>query len=726
MEANWLIDIFRDIFLWVDSIIYKFIDWVYQLFMLISETGVFKSQDIREFANRIYFFLGLIMIFKVSISIVQYIVNPDSIKAKETGASKLLANIAFVLVGIVLVPYVFDAAYGIQRIVLKDNVIGNLILGKSFAEKKTDEDYIENAGKNMAFTTLSAFFRLDNTIVTDDSGDQPLFNAKCLAQPFADMDIINPECGDAADNAIRDFINDKSRNQNYTAAYMYGDINYLTKIDHNYTIEDKNGDDIYMFDYSIIISSLAGGFVVWILLGFCIDIAIRNVKLGFLQLIAPIPLIAKIDPKTGQKAFDAWVKECKNTYLSLFGRLVAIYFVIYLLSLISTQTVNIVDGGEGTDNLFVKVFFILGALQFAKSLPNLMSTLLPGFKMGDGKLGLKSKIAATPLVGGALNKALGLAGRTAKNAAFAFGNAALFGASKAFGKTKAGRNHAQRVADGTDLRTKLLIAKKNVGNKIGKATDKLDEITGNRVGNIGNDVRTTFNGMGASLKNQLGLLENKKNQILNRQSAGKIEKEQNKKLADTISAMENRASERIKNGAAGDLSMRYNTEKTRIEMMKNMTSTEWNRPDNSFSYDENGQSVSQEEAVAKAQYALDNWMNSNEKDGAISQYIDSVVNHKYTDSNGQVVDVASSTDANGKIHYSWSDGTMENGLYANYCAQSEANNQEVKTDGHSMHSVLASMKTRNNEIDREQMEGNNQIAKIDDQIRAAQDFKSKK
>jgi hypothetical protein len=35
------------------------------------------------------------------------------------------------------------------------------------------------------------------------------------------------------------------------------------------------------------------------------DVAVRSIKLAFLQLIAPIPLIAKIDPKKGDEVLPA-------------------------------------------------------------------------------------------------------------------------------------------------------------------------------------------------------------------------------------------------------------------------------------------------------------------------------------------------------------------------------------------------------------------------------------
>lgn len=722
MQPNWFIDIIRELFFVFDKIVYNLIDLVYQLFMSIAETGIFRAEDIRSFAERIYFFLGLIMVFKVSISIIQFIANPDSAKDGKVGAPKLLKNLVVILVGIILIPYVFEAAYSLQRLVLRDNVIGNLILGMNYSEDKkidgdTEQDFIKSAGKRMAFTTFTAFFHLDTDIV-GASGTE-LFNNACAANPFTKEGNVNPECSDDGKQVIDDFLRNKEKNKNFQVAYAENNFNYLQRMQISYEIEDYNNEDKYLFDYSILISTAAGVFIIWILLGFCVDVAIRNVKLGFLQLIAPIPLIAKIDPQKGDETFNKWVKECTSTYLNLFGRLIAIYFAVFLLSLITGGFINVVSGEESNPNIFVKVFFIFGILTFAKDLPNVLKKLFPGLELDGKGLGLKNKLNQTPIVGAAANKALGLAGRTGLNLAKGVGRAT----GKGLGKV--GKGLGNKIG-GTRLGGKIGGAARNVGvwasgkaqvigNRASKIGNAVNSITGNAMSDIGLDARGTFRGMGASIEDSLGLLESRKNQILNRQSAGKVEMEKNKKLADAISSMETRALERIKSGAGGTLSMRFNQETAQIEKMKNMSVAEWADPSNGYSYDEDGNSLTQEQAVAQAQYKLDNWLNSNDDDGAASQYIDGIVSGSFKDSSGA------------SISADFTDGTLKDGMYKGYIAQAEANGiASPSNTGATIHKTLANAKTKNSEIQREQMADNNEISKIDEKIRSAKEFSSKK
>src|SRR5699024_5186594 len=41
--------------------------------------------------------------------------------------------------------------------------------------------------------------------------------------------------------------------------------------------------------YTLIVSTVAGIFILYVLLNFCFDMAVRVIKLAFYQLIAPIP-----------------------------------------------------------------------------------------------------------------------------------------------------------------------------------------------------------------------------------------------------------------------------------------------------------------------------------------------------------------------------------------------------------------------------------------------------
>lgn len=424
----WLIKLFRSLFLLIDGVVYWAVNILYKLFIMISETGIFTPENIKEFGSRIYVLLGVFMLFKVSFSFINYIINPDTFSDKSKGVSKLLMNFFVVLIGIVAVPYIFQAAYSLQAIVLKENVIGSLVMGMN-AEvmNNNDYDYIEQGGKLMSYTTLSAFIRLNPEAVGEECAANPVVaatdeNGAAVYENRVRKAELNPAClSKDAETAMEVEVNKSTVGKMLLAAYTENNTNYYTGTDLvNATIEIDD-DEVWIFDYSIIISTIAGGFLAWLLLIFCIDVATRSVKLGFLQLIAPIPIISYIDPKSGQDGiFKKWTKECTGTYLSLFVRLLAIYFVLFIITLIlNGEMINVATGAKQT-NLFVKIFIIFGALMFAKDLPKLISDIT-GVKLDGGfTLNPLKKLGSSPYAAGAMGLVGGAIGGGIANAYAAY------------------------------------------------------------------------------------------------------------------------------------------------------------------------------------------------------------------------------------------------------------------------------------------------------------------
>ena len=129
-------------------------------------------------------------------------------------------------------------------------------------------------------------------------------------------------------------------------------------------------------------------------------------------MIAPIPIISRIDPKKGNEVFNKWIKTCLSTYLDLFIRLIGIFFAIYIIKLINQSGyVDAVTGESTQPGAFVKVFILIGALMFAKQLPKLIKDIT-GFDMGGGTFTLNpfKKISQVPLVGAGLSTGAAIAG----------------------------------------------------------------------------------------------------------------------------------------------------------------------------------------------------------------------------------------------------------------------------------------------------------------------------
>ena len=369
----------------LDRVIYSFIVTVYNLFVDIAETSIFTEEVIDLFASKVYALLGIFMLFKVSFSILSYIVSPDDFLDKTKGFSKMISNIIITLTLLIVTPWIFTQAMDIQRIILRDNIIG-----KIFSTAEINTNAITDPGNTMAYETFKAFYHLDTDTYSECQGLEQATAEQITGGSFDSCKSVgfnNADNFEAMAQSLR-----YAYNTNSISIYMDGDL-----------LNQRANDDGYVMSYMYLISTLAGGAVCLLLIVFCFDIAVRSVKLGFLRMIAPIPIVSRVDPKKGKEVFDKWVKVCISTYLDLFIRLLAIYFAIFVITqMIDLRFVDAVTGLETEVNAFVKVFIILGALLFAKQLPKLIEDLT-GLKM-SGKFTLNplKKLGEVPLAGGAL------------------------------------------------------------------------------------------------------------------------------------------------------------------------------------------------------------------------------------------------------------------------------------------------------------------------------------
>lgn len=419
---DWIVNLVRQFFFMLDRVIYSFIVTVYDLFVDIAETSIFTEEVIDLFASKVYALLGIFMLFKVSFSILSYIVSPDDFLDKTKGFSKMISNIIITLTLLIVTPWIFTQAMDIQRIILRDNIIG-----KIFSTAEINTNAITDPGNTMAYETFKAFYHLDTDTYSECQGLEQATAEQITGGSFDSCKSVgfnNADNFEAMAQSLR-----YAYNTNSISIYMDGDL-----------LNQRANDDGYVMSYMYLISTLAGGAVCLLLIVFCFDIAVRSVKLGFLRMIAPIPIVSRVDPKKGKEVFDKWVKVCISTYLDLFIRLLAIYFAIFVITqMIDLRFVDAVTGLETEVNAFVKVFIILGALLFAKQLPKLIEDLT-GLKM-SGKFTLNplKKLGETGVPGVAAVGAAALGSGIAnfagtKGNVFKKGLSALGGAGSALGR----------------------------------------------------------------------------------------------------------------------------------------------------------------------------------------------------------------------------------------------------------------------------------------------------
>ncbi len=405
----------------IDGVVYYLIEVIYGLLMDIASATPFNNEIFSTFAERIYALLGLFMLFKVSFSLIKYIVNPDEFSDKAKGGKKMVTNILIVLVLIVATPIAFDWMMKIQHVlIVEEPLMEKLILGTGVNGQPIDQNKV---GSDVKVAVFSSFYRPDDAV--------------CGASDPANTTQFVADCSSFMNSAVA---------QAYSEAYIAGSVNDMIHKEVNgepIFMHKRTTGDGYAINYMFIVSTVAGIFTAWIFLVFCIDIAIRTVKLGFLQLISPIPIISYIDPASSKNGmFSKWLKDVGKTYADLFIRLGAVYFGITLIAALMQNS------DLGTDNFLARIFIILGILIFANQIPKLIGDLL-GVKIdGNFSLNPMRKINSSPIAGAVVGGAAGLAGGIAANTASIPGRIKDF--KKAMDKEDADGNKAGFMGALTD------------------------------------------------------------------------------------------------------------------------------------------------------------------------------------------------------------------------------------------------------------------------------------
>ena len=168
----------------------------------------------------------------------------------------------------------------------------------------------------------------------------------------------------------------------------------MIKLGIVYTKFVSSADDGDILDFNFLLSLIAGAVLVYVGVSFCIDMAVRLVKLVFYQLIAPIPIFMRVLPDTKfSGTFDSWLKVTLTCYAEVFVRVGTIYFAVYLCEqMIKSHflTYDIWQYGFFMA-IFAKAFILMGIIIFMRQLPKLLSEVT-GIDSSNMKIGIKDKL----------------------------------------------------------------------------------------------------------------------------------------------------------------------------------------------------------------------------------------------------------------------------------------------------------------------------------------------
>ena len=364
VASSIIIDLLRSVFFIIDGLIYGVAGLFFKFALEFVNINDFinLSNVLSRVSQVIYSFLAIFMFFRVSFSLLQWLVDPDKMADKELGAKKIVINVMICLFLIVAVPKVFEVAMNVQDKVIKENLIGQAIYG--------DENVkVNDVGETLARATWGLFIRPADNLID------------------ANIFINETEVWDNYFN-VSQGVNDDAE----ALLKLFGVLNSKTVI--------VAGE--YKLTYLFFISTIVGLYLCWTFVKLAIDFAYRAIKMFMLQLLSPIAIISYIDPKSSKNGvFAKWLKETVKTYISLFVR-IACYSIAALLmnefvkSLYEreTSTINkilIING-----DTFISLIYILAIIAFVKNAPKFIDGIL-GTEISKGS---ETKFASDLLRGG--------------------------------------------------------------------------------------------------------------------------------------------------------------------------------------------------------------------------------------------------------------------------------------------------------------------------------------
>ena len=427
MDKNIIIDAFRWIVGSIDYFIYSIIEFITQ--------GIFDLSSLRvhigiidSFRNRIYAILGVIMLFKLTISFFQLMFDPDKVLDSKKGVRKIFTNVFIVIIIIMLLPIAFNILYRAQKVFLP--VLPRIL----FAEEKTSNNVDETVKKNsnqMSLILLRSFF-----------------------SPRRDA------------------------NNNYASVDGTKEIESIKEFSEKIIENDNSGflgfGSHYRYEYKWPLSTIVGAITVFLLFSITLKVAIRVFKMIILEMIAPIPVLSLLDTSDKKdQAFYSWLRTLTSTFLDIFLSLGTIYIVLYFINALATDKLFIDYGAaEGLKEdpmrlAYLKVILILGLLKFAKDIPGFVKSII-GVKDDNKELSATIGGIVGGMTGTALGAVGGLVGGRSLTGAL---TGAVAGARTGYTNGKKGTSTLEAYKSGGSLATQI-----RTGNKDAKMRSITDVI----------------------------------------------------------------------------------------------------------------------------------------------------------------------------------------------------------------------------------------------------------
>lgn len=377
--GQFLQSILSYVFLLIDSVVYFLVKVAYKLFLALAQFELFNDSAFEYLINRTYIVIGVISLFIVAYSLLNAIINPDNASKGNKSVTKIVKNIVIAIIGVAVMPTIFSYFYYFQKVVLCNNFIPRLILQQV---NKNDTTTLNNTAEELPELIFESFFYPNSLESTDNSSseDDPVMSEASGIK----IEESNPKSEEETDT--------------YTLAEAYDNAKGGMSFWKAFSpfIFSQPGVRDNSIQYLIILSTIAGGYIAYVFLNLCLDMGIRAVKLGYLELIAPLAIMTTIVP--GQDGvFKNWSKKTISCAVEVFTRLFVVVFAVYLVStikdILQPSFSSTLCGIElnFVYILLLRAIIYFSIFAFAKQAPKFFSEAT-GIKSDGFKIGLLDKM----------------------------------------------------------------------------------------------------------------------------------------------------------------------------------------------------------------------------------------------------------------------------------------------------------------------------------------------
>lgn len=432
LEIDRIIDVLWYFLLLLDAIVYSVVVYIYNIFQIVAQLNFSViSSWTQPLVNRVEALIMVLILFKLGMSFIQYMIDPEKFSDKSAGGSALLINIVICAVLLVSYQFLFTVfnefsmliigyQEGYEFTVLKQiadvesenggdeaGLLGRFIFGTEVDTK--------NFGKQVAGITLFSFIK-DKT---NAHGNTP--------RAARELDSI-------LSNSSSDEIN-------------FFDITNLA--DAIYRSDDDDVEEHGCVTYQFpLLSTAVGIYLIYRLVVLTIEVAIRIFKLIILQVTAPIAIITTVDGGMKSKTFQSFYKTYFSVYTGLFTRVVVVYLITALISMFAQNfdSLNIGFAQNSTMGAFALIIIIVSLFTFAGKLPSFIDKALGLNSSGDGEgaAGFKGLMKS---MGAAVGLGVGALGGMAAGAAVGGVGGAVSGLFGGGFRGATGGYRANNVAD---------------------------------------------------------------------------------------------------------------------------------------------------------------------------------------------------------------------------------------------------------------------------------------